>query len=89
MKLKQLKMQLQKMPQLTTKRRFKLTIKNLDAKDVNAAINKIPDVKVQETLPYLIEQIEEYSTLVEKQAEENNKLMAHCIELAGSINAKL
>lgn len=66
-----------------------MTIKNLDAKDVNAALNKIPDVKVQETLPYLIEQIEEYSTLVEKQAEENNKLMAYCIELAGSINAKL
>lgn len=66
-----------------------MTIKNLDAKDVNAALNKIPDVKVQETLPYLIEQIEEYSTLVEKQTEENNKLMAYCIELVGSINAKL
>lgn len=66
-----------------------MTIKNLDAKDVNAVLNKIPDVKVQETLPYLIEQIDEYSTLVEEQAEENNKLMAYCIELAGSINAKL
>lgn len=66
-----------------------MTIKNLDAKDVNAVLNKIPDVKVQETLPYLIEQIEEYSTLVEKQTEENNKLMAYCIELVGSINAKL
>lgn len=82
-------MQLQKMPQLTTKKGVKLTIKNLDAKDVNAVLNKIPDVKVQETLPYLIEQIDEYSTLVEEQAEENNKLMAYCIELAGSINAKL
>lgn len=82
-------MQLQKMPQLTIKKEVKLTIKNLDAKDVNAVLNKIPDVKVQETLPYLIEQIDEYSTLVEEQAEENNKLMAYCIELAGSINAKL
>lgn len=82
-------MQLLKMPQLTIKKEVKLTIKNLDAKDVNAVLNKIPDVKVQETLPYLIEQIDEYSTLVEEQAEENNKLMAYCIELAGSINAKL
>lgn len=66
-----------------------MTIKNLEAKDVNAVLNKIPDLKVQETLPYLTNQIEEYSTLVEKQAEENDKLMAYCIELARSINAKL
>lgn len=66
-----------------------MTIKNLTAKDVNAAINKIPDVKEQESLSYLVNRISEYSELVEKQAEENNKLMSYCIDLARSINAKL
>lgn len=66
-----------------------MTIKNLTAKDVNAAINKIPDVKEQDSLSYLTNRISEYAELVEKQAEENNKLMNYCIDLARSINAKL
>lgn len=66
-----------------------MTIKNLKAKDVNAAINKLPDVKEQETLPYLNERISEYSELVEKQVEENNRLLTYCKDLARVINAKL
>lgn len=66
-----------------------MTIKNLTVKDVNAAINKIPDVKEQESLSYLTNRISEYAELVEKQAEENNKLMNHCIEMARRINAEL
>lgn len=77
------------MQELTTKRRFKLTIKNLKAKDVNAVLNKVPDVKEQETLSYLTEQIDEYSELVERQSAENEKLMAYCQDLVRSINAKL
>lgn len=66
-----------------------MTIKNLTAKDINAAINKIPDVKEQESLSYLVNRISEYAELVEKQAEENNKLMNYCIDLARRINAEL
>lgn len=66
-----------------------MTIKNLKAKDVNAVLNKIPDVKEQEILPYLTKQIDEYSELVERQSAENEKLMTYCQVLARSINAKL
>lgn len=66
-----------------------MTIKNLTAKDVNAAINKIPDVKEQDSLSYLTNRISEYTELVEKQAEENNKLMTKCREMARRINAEL
>lgn len=66
-----------------------MTIKNLKAKDVNAVINKIPDVKEQEVLPYLTKQIDEYSELVEKQVAENSKLLKYCQDLVRSINAKL
>ena len=66
-----------------------MTIKNLTAKDVNAAINKIPDVKEQDSLSYLTNRISEYAELVKNQAEENNKLMNYCIEMARRINAEL
>lgn len=66
-----------------------MTIKNLKAKDVNAVINKIPDVREQEALPYLTKQIDEYSELVERQSAENEKLMTYCQDLVRSINAKL
>lgn len=66
-----------------------MTIKNLTAKDVNAAINKIPDVKEQETLSYLTKRTDETIELVENQVEENRKLMELCVDLARRINAKL